>query len=68
MDTELLKILSDELRETRVMVFETRRTADAAQRRADASWELVIITRNQFEEQLRYLKAPWWKKLLGKVE
>ena len=68
MDIELLKILSDELRETRLMVIETRRTADAAQRRADASWEFVIMTKNQLEEQLRILKLPWWRKLMGNDE
>lgn len=81
MDNELLKILSKELRETknlvvetRKMVIETRRSADAAQqtaneaaRKADAAWEQVIITRNKFEEELRYMRLPWWKKLSGRA-
>jgi hypothetical protein len=81
MDADLLKILSEELRETRNMVLETRRMADEAQRKADAAqqtanasvrkadaaWEFVIMTRNQIQEELRYMKLPWWKKLVGKA-
>ncbi len=74
MDNELLKILSDELRETRNLVMETRRVADAAEKKTDACWaqvdqlrELVIITRNQVNEELAYLKLPWWKKLFGQI-
>ena len=44
--------------ETREMVIEARRSADAAVQRADAAWELVVITRNQ-------LTRPWYKRLLG---
>ena len=74
MDSELLKILSDGLRETKMLVIETRRMADEtrsmaidARRKADAAWELVVITRNQVKEELHYLKLPWWKKLSGKA-
>ena len=70
MDSEIIKILSEEVRETRNLVIETRamavaaqREADAAMKRADASWELVIITRNQVQEELAYLKLPWWRKV-----
>lgn len=79
MDADLFKILSEELRETKNFVLETRRMADAAweeatqskkqsaasEKKADAAWELVIITRNQIQEELKYLKLPWWKKLVG---
>ena len=57
-----------------------KKTADAAQRfaiaaessmaakasRAEAAWEIVIMTRNQIQEELRLLRLPWWKKLIGK--
>jgi hypothetical protein len=79
MDSELLKILSDELRETRRLTLETRAMADAAQkhaeaamieakasmRKAESSWELVVITRNEVEQNLAYLRLPWWKKIFG---
>lgn len=72
MDAELLKILSEELRETKNMVIETRRMADAAMKQANASWskaesawEFVIMTRNQIQEDLQKVKLPWWRKLLG---
>lgn len=74
MDAEIIKILSEELRETRNMAretrdmaLETRRMADAAQRKADAAWEVVIITRNEVKEDLRYLRLPWWRKLSGNL-
>ena len=86
MGAELLKIFSEELRETKNFVLETRRMADASEKKADAAWEeikqskkqsvasekkadaaweLVIMTRNQIQEELKYLKLPWWKKLVG---
>ena len=72
MGAELLKIFSEELRETKNLVLETRRMADAAweeakqsKKQSDATWELVIMTRNQIQEELKYLKLPWWKKLVG---
>ena len=79
MDNELIRIFSEELRETKKMVVETRRMADAmweevatskkqadaAMRKADAAWELVVITRNQVKEELAYMKLPWWKKVFG---
>ncbi len=69
---DIVKILAEDIRETkkltkeiaelsaetREMVLEARRSADAAVQRADAAWELVIITRNQ-------ITHPWYKKLLG---
>ena len=72
MDNELIRIFSEELRETKKMVAETRRMADAATKqaeaamsKADAAWKLVVITRNQVKEEIAHLKLPWWKKVLG---
>ena len=72
MANELIKIFSEELRETKKLVAETRRMADAASKqadaavqKADAAWELVVITRNQVKEELAYMKLPWWKKIFG---
>ena len=65
MDNELIRIFSEELRETKKLVAETRRLAgaaskqaDAAVRKANAAWELVVITRNQVQEELTYMKLP----------
>lgn len=55
---EETKVLKEELKET-------RRIADASSKKADAAWELVIITRNQVQEELAYLKKPIWKKWFG---
>jgi hypothetical protein len=72
MDSELLKILSEEILETRNLTIETRkqveetkRLADKAEKKADAAWELVVMTRNQIKEELAYMRLPWWKKLVG---
>jgi hypothetical protein len=69
MDNELIRIFSEELRETKRLVVETRRMADAAvkeadaaMKKSDAAWELVIIIRNQVKEEIAYLKLPLWKK------
>ncbi len=74
MDNDILKILSEELRETKTLVTETRKIALAAEktaieskRQADAAWELVIITRNQVLQEIAHLKLPWWKKLTGQT-
>jgi hypothetical protein len=65
MDSKIIELLSEEIRETRSMTFaikeetlELRRMADAAQRKADAAWELVVITRED-------MKKPFWKKWFG---
>ena len=62
---DIIKILAEDIRETKQLtkeiselVVETRRSADAAVKKADAAWELVVITRNQ-------INRPWYKKLLG---
>jgi len=64
-DNELIRIFSEELRETKKLVAESRRMADAASKQADAAvrkanaaWELVVITRNQVQEELTYMKLP----------
>ena len=36
-----------------------------SKRKADAAWELVIMTREQIKEELAYLKKPMWKKWVG---
>lgn len=75
MDNEILKLLNQE-------VVETRKLANAAQKQANAAWEgvkelrkqtseirqqtteireLVIISRNEMLLRTR----PWWKKLFG---
>ena len=72
MDNDLLKILSEEVRETRRLanaawagVEEMRKDnavfreeLKANQKKADAAWELVVMTRNQ-------INRPWLKKILG---
>jgi hypothetical protein len=75
MDSELLKIFSEELRETKNLALAAQKHADAAMEQAKASWaqvdqvrELVIIIRNQIQEELAYMKLPWWKKLLGSTQ
>ena len=62
---DIIKILAEDIRETKQLtkeiselVIETRRSADAAVQKADAAWELVVITRNE-------INRPWYKKLLG---
>lgn len=72
MGSELLKIFSDELRETKNLVAEAKVQSEAARieaaaavKKADAAWELVIMTRNQIKEELAYMRLPWWKKLVG---
>jgi len=72
MNNDLIRIFSEELRETKKLVLETRRLADAATKqadaavqKADAAWELVVITRNQVKEELAHMKLPWWKEVFG---
>ena len=67
---DIMKILAEDIRETKQLtkeiselVVEARRSADAAVQKADAAWELVVITataaaRNEIDR-------PWYKKLLG---
>ncbi len=65
MDNKLIELISEEIRETRNLTLaveketaELRKIADAAQRKADAAWELVIMTREE-------IKRPFWKRLLS---
>jgi hypothetical protein len=65
MYSEIRRILSEELRETKNLVAEARVLSEqakieaaAAVEKADAAWELVIITRNQVLEELRYMELP----------
>jgi hypothetical protein len=72
MEDDIPKILSEELRETRRLANAAEKTAVAAEAtareamgKADAAWEMVMITRNQVKEELDYLKKPLWKKWFG---
>lgn len=65
MDNKLIELISEEIRETRNLTLaveketaELRKIADAAQRKADAAWELVIMTREE-------IKRPFWRRLLS---
>ncbi len=65
MDLKIIELLSEEIRETRNLtlavkeeVNELRRIATAAEKKAEAAWELVIITREE-------LKKPFWKRWFG---
>ena len=66
MRDRLIELLSEEIRETKGLTkaviketAEIRKSADAAQRKADAAWELVIITREE-------MHRPLWKKWMGR--
>ena len=61
MANEILKLLNQEIIETRKLATEAKRTADAAWAGVDRLTELVIITRNEMQLRTR----PWWKKLFG---
>jgi hypothetical protein len=72
MGNKIIELLSEEIRETKKLIkemkdmtFETRRIADAAEKKADAAWELVVITRNESQIRLGRLERPWWKRFLG---
>lgn len=65
----MIRIFSEELRETKRLVLETRNMADAASKqvdasmsKADAAWVLVVITHNQVKEALDYMGLPRWNK------
>lgn len=44
--------------EIRLQTSEIRKLAEAANRKADAAWELVVMTKNEFNR-------PWWRRLFG---
>ncbi len=65
--------INEEMRDMKALIYETRRlaiaaertaaaaekTAAAAMKRADESWELVVMTKNE-------LQRSWWRKLLNR--
>jgi len=62
MDNRIIDLLSEEIRETRHLTMAVREEtkelkilAEAAQRKADAAWELVVMTRED-------IRKPFWKK------
>jgi hypothetical protein len=76
MDTKLIELISEEIRETKKLILEVREdrkrleelvlaaqetakdaaiTAKEAGRKADAAWELVVMTREE-------MKKPFWKR------
>ncbi len=62
---DMIAYLAEDIRETKKLTkavrAETKEIASLAteaKRQADASWELVVITRNE-------MHRPWYKKLLG---
>lgn len=64
-DNIIIELISEEIRETKNLTkavqeetLEIRKQADAAQRKADAAWELVTITRNE-------IAKPFWKRWFG---
>ncbi len=67
-----IEVISEDLRETKRLANAAEKTADAAMKRADAAWasvdqlkELVIMTRNQYQEEMAYLRRPFWKRWFG---
>lgn len=65
MDSRIIDLLSEEIRETRNLTLavkeetqEIRKIAEQAKRHADAAWELVIMTRED-------MKRPFWRKWFG---
>ena len=71
MDSKIIELLSEEIRETRnltlAVVKETERLerhVEAAERKADAAWEVVIMTREEIRAR-EETKKPFWKKLFG---
>lgn len=63
MDSKLIDLLSEEIRETKNLTLAVQeevkrleRLAVAAEHKAEAAWELVIMTREE-------MKRPFWKRL-----
>ena len=59
MDNEIIRLISEEIRETKNLTLAVRKEADEvrllaleAKRQADASWALVILTRNDIYRPL----------------
>jgi len=69
---DMLTILAEDVRETKLLTKAVRKEtkvaqqiAEEAKRQADAAWELVVITRNEYRDFQQYMLRPWWKKLIG---
>jgi hypothetical protein len=76
MDSKIIELLSEEIRETRnltlAVVKETERLerhveiaerkAIASERKADAAWEIVIMTREEIKARQ---EKSFWKKIFG---
>jgi hypothetical protein len=67
-----LDALNDDVRDIRALTVAVRNETEVmkeelkeTKRKADAAWELVIMTREQIKEEIAYLKKPIWKKWLG---
>ena len=59
MDNELIRIFSEELRETKKMVVETRRMADAAWEEVATSKKQVDAATKQADAAMRKADAAW---------
>jgi hypothetical protein len=65
MESKIIELLSEEIRETKRLTLAVKdevqrleRLAVAAERKAEAAWELVIITREQ-------INKPFWRRWFG---
>jgi hypothetical protein len=65
MESKIIELLSEEIRETRNLTLAIRAETEVlreevkeSKRKADAAWELVIMTREEMKKSL-------WKKLFG---
>lgn len=65
MDERIIEILSEEIRETRNLTLAVRdevrimkEDLKETKRKADAAWELVVMTKDQFSK-------PFWKRWFG---
>lgn len=63
MDSRIIDLLSEEIRETKNLTLavkeetvELRKLAQAAERKAEAAWDLVIMTREE-------MKKSFWKRV-----
>lgn len=63
--TEDTKVTKQEISVMKEEISVMKEEVKESKRKADAAWELVIMTREQIKEELAYLKKPMWKKWLG---
>jgi hypothetical protein len=68
MDSKIIEILSEEIRVTRNLTLAVREETRAlkeetkeTKRKADAAWELVVMTR----EEMKQSKKPLWRRWFG---